>query len=72
MPRRPDVSDVVAFGSFLLHGVLRAGARSEETGELLGEEMTSDPDRVTAVAMETSVFVEFLVDQSSLYNNEGE
>lgn len=41
-PRRPAVGDVVALGCFLLHGVRRAGARSEEARELLGEEMTSD------------------------------
>lgn len=58
LPRWPAVSDVVAFGSFLLRGVSRAGARSEETRELLGKEMTSDLNQVTAV--ETSVlFVEF-------------
>lgn len=42
LPRRPAVCDVVAFGGLLLHGVRRAGARSEEARELLGEEMTSD------------------------------
>lgn len=42
-PRRQDVSDVVAFGRLLLSRHRRAGARSEETAELLGEWVTSDP-----------------------------
>ncbi|KAM7378546.1 hypothetical protein PAMA_013446 [Pampus argenteus] len=48
---RPSLSDVMALSSFLLHGVRRPGARSGETRELLGEEMTSD--QVAAVTMET-------------------
>lgn len=53
--RRPAVGDVVAFRRLLLRRVRRAGARSEETRELLGKEMTSDPRWVLAVSMETGL-----------------
>lgn len=48
LPRRPTVGDVVAFGSFLLRGLGRAGARSPQTRRLLGAMSRPPPPPISA------------------------